>query len=201
MTFYFILKVDLLTFLFLMRIVLELIIVTGGNNAKTSVELLFPNGTRLCSLPNLLVGRHFPSQTGLVTCGSSEAATCETFIEGSWVETHTLSQRRHQHSAWASPQGVLIIGSSYGSATTTELLTDDGNTSPGFTLDYATRGACSIEEEQEVVITGGHDKLSLVTKYQMSGQSQSLPSLNTGRHWHACGYFTNTNGNIVSSEV
>ena len=183
-----------------MRIVLELIIVTGGTGAKTSVELLFPNGTRLCSLPDLLVGRHYPSQTGLVTCGSSEAATCETFKEGSWVETHTLSQRRHQHSAWASPQGVVIIGGDY-STTTTELLTDDGNTTPGFTLDYSTRGACSIEEDQEVVITGGHTKLSDVTKYQMSGQSQSLPSLNTGRHWHACGYFTNTNGNIVSSEV
>ena len=41
--------------------------------------------------------------------------------------------RKIGHTAWASPQGVLIIGGAY-SEQTTELLNDNGGATPSFTL-------------------------------------------------------------------
>ena len=57
--------------------------------------------------------------------------------------------------------------------------------------------ACSIEEEEEVIITGGSYSLTKVTSYRMNGESTSLPDLNTGRDLHACGRFTNSEGATV----
>ena len=111
--------------------------VTGGNTAETrkSVELLSTDGTRLCSLPNLPVGRFHHTQSGLITCGGSPQTTsCVTFSAGHWKKTHTLGQHWHSHTAWASPRGVLLMGSHF-SRTTTELLNDDGSTTAFFNLD------------------------------------------------------------------
>ena len=38
----------------------------------------------------------------------------------------------------------------------------------------------------------------LVTRYNMEGQATTLPSLNTGRCYHACGKIVNSNGATVS---
>ena len=116
--------------------------VTGGigatSSVRTSVELLSSNGTRLCSLPNLTVQRYHHSQTGLLSCGGGNdqgKKSCITFTAGSWQQTHTLAQRREGHTAWASPRGVLLItGGDPLAGTTTELLTDDGRTTPSFAL-------------------------------------------------------------------
>ena len=118
------------------------VLVTGGvptNSVGTSVELLSSNGTRLCSLPNLPAGRWMHSQTGLISCGGnggSQWLSCVTFSAGRWRKTHTLGQRRSYHSAWASPRGVLLMGGGYsdGDGTTTELLTDNGGSTPSFSL-------------------------------------------------------------------
>ena len=111
----------------------------GGDNPTTSVQLLYTNGTWRCSLPDLPAARKYPSQNGLITCGGYGDATCVTFNKGSWVETHSLSTQRSRHTSWASPEGVLLMGGVYADAkTTTELLTVDGDTTPGFTLNYET---------------------------------------------------------------
>ena len=113
--------------------------VTGTGGALTSVELLFLNGTRLCFLPNLPTGRRSYSQNGLITCGGNDKdltrnhKSCVTFSAGRWKKTHTLGQKRYGHTAWASPQGVMIMGGYY-SKTTTELLTDNGGSTPSFNL-------------------------------------------------------------------
>ena len=111
--------------------------VTGGQGAtdsvQTSVELLSTNGTRLCSLPRLPAGRFYHVQSGLITCGGGSKKvrnTCITFSGGSWKKSHTLGERRLDSTAWASPEGVLIIGPEQ----TTELLTDNGRSTPSFTL-------------------------------------------------------------------
>ena len=115
--------------------------VSGGYNGYdiTSVELLFLNGTRLCALPDLPVARYAHSQSGPLACGGgrggSERTSCVTFSGGTWEHSHTLGQSRYSHTAWASPQGVLLMGSQYDSRTTTELLNDDGTTSASFNLD------------------------------------------------------------------
>ena len=70
------------------------------------------------------------------------------------------------------------------------------------------RYQCAIEDGDEVVLTGGHicnninnindpqcsSSTGTVTKYNVRGQATSLPSLNAGRHHHACGTFTDSNG-------
>ena len=112
----------------------------GGSGAGISAELLYTNGTSLCNLPNFPVHQGYPSQTGLVTCGGKSDETmssCLTFKDGTWQQTHTLGTRRQHHLSWASPQGVLLIGGDYG-GTTTELLNDNGSTTPSFSLNYDT---------------------------------------------------------------
>ena len=117
--------------------------VTGGYSSGTSVELLFLNGTRLCALPDLPEARYQHSQSGLLACGgggssSSERTSCVNFSGGTWQQTHTLGQSRYGHTVWASPQGVLLMGSST-STSTTELLNDDGSSTASFTLDNQRR--------------------------------------------------------------
>ena len=119
----------------------SVVMVTGGEGATTSVELLLLNGTRLCALPDLPGARYWHSQSGSLACGggsSSEETSCVTFSGGTWEQTHTLGQRRYAHTAWASPWGVLLMGSYY-SKSTTELLNDDGTTTASFNLDNQRR--------------------------------------------------------------
>ena len=193
----------------------SVVIVTGGKDAVESVELLYTNGTHRCSLPDLPQGRYYPTQVGLVTCGSTDDAqtqikSCVTFSDGSWKKSHTLAGGgRAGTVGWASPQGVLLFGGWIGAphSSTTELLLENGNTKPGFRLAYKTYAACSIEEEESVVITGGYDghqphgNNKKVTKYHMDGNSKPLPNLISGRYWHACGLFINANGDIVSCSL
>ena len=119
----------------------SVVMVTGGySSAGISVELLFLNGTRLCALPDLPGGRWWHSQSGTLACGggdssTSEITSCVNFSGGTWEQTHTLGQRRQGHTAWASPQGVLLMGSHYDSRTTTELLNDAGSSTASFNLD------------------------------------------------------------------
>ena len=124
---------------------ISVVIVTGSSGnykpAKTSVELLSSNGTRLCSLPDLPAERFYHSQSGLLTCGGGFAAknSCVTFAGGRWKKSHTLGKPRHDHTAWALPNGVLLIGGPRTtgdglSATSTELLTDNGVSTPSFSL-------------------------------------------------------------------
>ena len=117
---------------------ITVVIVTAGygdtESVKTSVELLSSNGTRLCSLPNLPEKRHYLSQTGFVTCSGN---SCVTFSSGRWKKTHIWdkSRSRVDHTAWASPNGVLLMGGmNAATQTTTELLNDNGGSTPSFTL-------------------------------------------------------------------
>ena len=76
------------------------VIVTGGAHKK-SAELLYPNGTWLCALPDLPGNRDHHSQIGLLACGGGwpgfsggpgVSTSCVTFSEGSWKKTHNLRE-------------------------------------------------------------------------------------------------------------
>ena len=117
--------------------------VTGGKPDGKSAELLNIDGNKLCSLPSLPAARFDHSQTGLITCGGGQEAeqtTCVTLSSGRWKKTHTLGTRRWGHFGVASPLGVLLVGvdkgGTYGKSvsSTTELLTDNGDTKSSFTL-------------------------------------------------------------------
>ena len=119
---------------------ISVVMVTGSSSwggerpgARTSVELLSINGTRLCALPSLPKSRGNHIQSGLVTCGGNQATSCVTFSGGRWKKTHTLRVRRYGATSWASPRGVLIMGGNY-QETTTELLNDAGASTASFNL-------------------------------------------------------------------
>ena len=123
---------------------ISVILVSGGYPAYTSVELLHTNGSRLCSLPNLPYTRRQHTQTGLTTCGGYDSparTSCHTLSStGSWEESHSLDQERREHCAWRAPQGVMLLGGwDSSSGTTSEILLENGDTSPSFNLNYQTR--------------------------------------------------------------
>ena len=125
-----------------------LVLVTGGEGEGgilDSTELLNMDGTWNCPMPPMPEPRLGHTQTGLVTCGGNSgdnAKSCITFISGSvnWKKTHTLPKERLWHSAWGSPQGVVLLGGDDSSALkTSEKLLENGHTKPGFNLNYKTK--------------------------------------------------------------
>ena len=130
---------------------ISVILVSGSGSepsisAGRTVELLHTNGSRICSLPDLPFYREHHTQTGLTACGGggddASKTSCHTLSStASWEQSHNLAQARGGHSAWRSPQGVMLIGGPDDSDAdiTTEILTENGDTIPGFNLDYSTR--------------------------------------------------------------
>ena len=68
-----------------------------------------------------------------------------------------------------------------------------------FTFQYP-RSACSIQLEDKVILTGGvHDSSAMtkVTVYNSGGFVEDKPPLNTGRYYHGCGHYVNTDNKMV----
>ena len=110
-----------------------------------SVELLKTDGTWICSMPTMPEPRYGHSQTGPIACSGLRSNTntlkqairksCST-LSTEWEKTYNMSDMREHHSAWASPKGVMLMGGVRDK--TTEILTENGDTIPGFSLDYET---------------------------------------------------------------
>ena len=114
----------------------EGILITGGYDTGTIVEVIFGNGTH-CTLPSLPHGRIWHSQSGLTACGGSDSPareTCTTFSSGAWATSHNLMEKRLRHVSWNSPTGIMLLGG-LGSEQTTELLSST-STSAQFDLPY-----------------------------------------------------------------
>ena len=124
-----------------------MVLVTGGTQGwkknLASVELLNLDGSFNCMLPSLPHARSSHTQSGLVACGGHPIfTTCDTFSIGmeEWKKSHTLRKERRLHSSWASPEGVVLLGG-FGDGDgdeTTEVLTNSGDTTPGFKLEFKT---------------------------------------------------------------
>ena len=117
------------------------IVTTGGVGAWRSFEVLRENGSYWCSLPDLPDDRLDHSQSGLMSCGGGDdtMTSCVTFSDGLWLVSHQLQNYRKGHSSWMSQHGVMLLGGVYSeSQNTTEILTSDGGSIPGFTLKYST---------------------------------------------------------------
>ena len=123
------------------QILYLVIIITGGYPSYKSVEILRSNGSYWCSLPDLPDDRSLHTQSGLITCGgynSSDIKTsCLSFSDGQWSTSHQLQHLRYRHSTWMSQHGVVLMGGG-GSDNTTEMLTDNGGSTPAYTLKYET---------------------------------------------------------------
>ena len=78
-----------------------------------------------------------------------------------------------------------------------------------FRENYNHYGACAIQEEEEVTLTGGSDKIKYiptpnsagpmkkVTRFRKDGTRENLPDMNKRRYNHACGYFIKSDETIV----
>ena len=128
------------------RIIFSAIIVTGGRFSRSSVELLFEDGSQVCNLPDLSDVRYGHTQSGLVACGGeggfdSERKTCVTFDKGEWRKSHQLLQDRSSHFSWLSTNhGIYLMGGGFMfNDQNTELLTDDGASQNSFKLKYSTK--------------------------------------------------------------
>ena len=68
-------------------------------------------------------------------------------------------------------------------------------------------GACTIELNDKVVVTGGvstgnyfsedYYVRRLVSVYNIGGWLEDLPDLNIGREQHGCGHYVDNNNNMV----
>ena len=123
------------------------IIITGGSGdyyhgTGVSVEVLRANGSSWCSLPDMPQDRQEHTQSGLVACGGfdhSSRASCVTFANGSWIQSHHLQEERADHTSWVSPSGLVLMGGQF-SSYNTELLSDiTGDSAEHFTLRYETK--------------------------------------------------------------
>ena len=67
-----------------------------------------------------------------------------------------------------------------------------------FLINFSTACTIGIQDNDEVVITGGYGSDSSRTPvYNNSGFVRNYPGLNTNRYYHACAHFLNNDGNLV----
>ena len=62
------------------------------------------------------------------------------------------------------------------------------------------RDACSIEFEDQVIVTGGKYTMDTVSIYNDDGWVKDLASLKTGRYGHSCSHFTSDN-DLVTKQL
>ena len=117
------------------------IIISGGqpSGSSRSIEVLREDGTPWCYLPDLPENRSSHTQSGLVACGGGFTRySCLYFVPDMWIHSHDLIHARWSHIQWSSPSGLILMGG-YTSATSSEILTDDGKSLENFALKYKTK--------------------------------------------------------------
>ena len=127
------------------------LLMSGGDDRNNSVEVFLPTSghhCRLVSMPGPYRVAHTMDQT--TVCGglSQDCISLDTGL-GVWTVSSHLLQTRYDHCSWSSPSGVMLLGSSY-SATTTEILLEDGRTEYGFPLLHNTElGPASCQTDPD----------------------------------------------------
>jgi len=196
----------------------KLFLVSAGSPDFTHVEAVTYLGTSLCVLPDLPNDRTRQSMNEDILCGGSGKEDCLQFKEGGWTPLNlSLLHERYHHVSWRRPDGGVQLISGYGSDSyyTTEVVTLT-ESQPGPSLgNYRPVEACAIQLPEYAIITGGQWSRHSVKKIDENGLSaDSLPDLNTGRQFHACGFYYKNNNlvylvtggfdgssNIISTEL
>ena len=122
------------------------ILVTGGEGAETSLEVVKEDGTACNMLIDLEpdtanVGRSFHTINGLTICGGiSTLTSCITLSSGEWITSHKMNESRYTHLSWNSPVGIFLLGGAWEpTIKTAELLSQTTSTSaPAFQLSFDT---------------------------------------------------------------
>jgi len=179
------------------------LIISGGSpfdSVGQSVEVYVPSTGQHCELPDLPASRYDHTMEDRTICGggysnSDTLTSCLSLTdEGTWNKTATLLEGRYDHSSWASPSGLILLGGG-GSIRTSEKIGEDGTSRNSFKLNYTTDDSCAINMESSLIITGGYRPATRrVTEYNEAGWVRDLPSLLTARQQHGCSYFVNSKG-------
>jgi len=172
------------------------ILISGGYPNFKSVEALRSDGTPLCEMKNIPDLRSFVTMDGDMICGGGDVADTKTSclhygVEGWSKYNWNLKEKRQYHLSWILPNGggVQLLGGYYGGKTS-EIVSSAGSSRDGFNLKYSTSNACGIQHDDVFIITGGSSTRTTVSKYNMTGWVEDLPSLNhQGRQGHACGHY------------
>jgi len=172
------------------------IVITGGYPDPNTVEAVKLDGTLYCKMANLPDNRRFHSIDGGFLCGGVETKkSCLQYRSGGWSTLgDILINERRNHVSWRSPKGLMLMGGNdidTGAVQTSEIVTTAGS-KKGFALEYETIAACGFQHDENFIITGGMKTKKKVSKYNVEGFVEDLPDLETGRFYHACGYYTNT---------
>jgi len=197
----------------------EAIMITGGSIGPKSVETLNADGTPQansnwpdlpdCRLGHTLDGNMLCGGTG---CDKRDTTTQTTCLhlnnEHSWKSyPWRMKAARYNHLSWKRPDGAIqLMGGYRRSGYTSEVVTPSGSVD-GFRMKDYTLGGCSIQFDEYVIITGGikdcenddctNPRVDTVSKYNIEGWVEYLPSLNTARSQNGCGHYINSNGEVV----
>merc|ERR1711953_1416688 len=136
------------------------LIISGGDDSDKSVELYSPSTGQHCQLPDLPDRREGHSMEKKMICGGYYNPTsCLTLSSSGWETTTDLLEGRRDHTSWASPSGIVLMG---GGGSTTEKIQEDGTSTYSFDLRYTTDDACAINLGSSVIITGGYYTRTIV---------------------------------------
>ena len=116
------------------------IILSGGDGARTSVEVFVPSTGLSCSLPALPDERYEHTMDSLLICGGygSSATTCLSFTSGQWITSHNLVEERYYHTSWQTEQGLVLMGGVHSLDTSEIVATAGGQGGPSFAMQYST---------------------------------------------------------------
>jgi len=179
------------------------LMIAGGEGANKTVEVFLPSRDQVCSIHKLTSNWVHSTLEGRTLCGGLlNPESCLYYNNNKWEKSYNLSIGRDGHSSWMNEEGLVLIGG-FRSRTTTEVLTTDKdgtmNSREGFPLVYETQYACAMPDllSSSVIITGGINTKSTVTRYNMLGFVEDLPQLLEGRSSHGCSSYLREDGTQV----
>jgi len=172
------------------------LLVVGGEGGLQSVEFWAPPPLSaqcfLSDLPHWNFYHSLDSLNGeVILCGDSY---CSRLKGDKWEEAAQLVEKRWRHTSVVTSRGLMLLGGQ-ASPNTTELVSmEGGGTKELLPLEPPRLDHCSIQVSEDVVVlTGGRGTEFLVTEHNLSQREarvKQLPSLETGRRYHACGHYT-----------
>jgi len=164
----------------------------SGGYGRVEVQDWFGEGQH-CNVADLPDERYSHTQNQNIVCGGGPGnetqTSCLEFKSGAWKHSHQLLYPRYGHTSWTTPDGGILLVGGYYSNTTTEvlsLLSDEGDTTELFSLEYPNSYSCLIDEGETFLLVGGFQHESSVSRYNIDGWLENLDDLNTGRFNHGC---------------
>ena len=193
--------------------------------AVNSSEIWSPTRGQ-CFIPNSNITRLFHTLDGIIACGGYELvngsavydralSTCETFIDGKWMLTHTLLSPRFGHNSWNTDDGIYLIGglttnqpdsrqNQISSNSTEKIISESSESMMGFELKYNLLGiSCLINLGDTMILTNGYsltEQKTKISRYNKTGWMEDLPDIGESEEisiWAGCSCYTNSDSKKV----